>query len=744
MSGPCSPKRKAKDQHAREKKARFQGPKVNRDHVPNENSIVRQLSHELTPTWHTWWVQFSGPGKDFANYKGNRGDPEGAMAWVRDKYVTEWWDQIFPEAKEASKDDRVWFCTESGQGRRIWTYLNNSLRTKKPKANEDSSEEKVKPKQRAIGHDAYRNEHPKKYEEALQKWEKEHGSKAPFHEKRKISYNVYSKLSNQQQKHFKDKAITHVKESRRLAKITDPVELAKYTKDFWVKLRDLLKEVSEMAGIEMAALIVHETEEGKTRVTRELSEGIKGFVDSTRFAKSMDALKEYLEAVNDPANVTIPSPMVYPDFAKDGYPCLPDFTDWSLRRMRKLLRDFIKAVFKFQGGVGRMMWKEIKAAMDYWLDRRRLPKVPGLIWDDPAYLSKAMVRIWLTFFMACLAGVIPPEVEQSMFARIPTGPTPIHPSESQETRREQVERDGRLVTVLVFENNVTKCHRVGGMTYDQRAIDFANFVGFKLPYLTSLAPLLPEAAKTRVLKIIGVVNAFQEHLPAALVFGYVMEVSHSYSLEPHRKHLTLLWCFGFPVFQGELYGGDVILHKPSNTFYGGYTGIVCIARALIRIYLNCLAVRGDFEPPEAILAGYDISRFNVQEHDRIVSWMDNWSAIIERQTKILSETSDERKNGLAQANVRATSDDSDTGDSHDSDSNSDSDSNDSNADASALPPPSRSASVSATSAASFSIAGPSQPIAGPSKLSKGKQRARACRFSDDDESEDVGPEADYD
>ncbi|KAG8682499.1 hypothetical protein FRC11_014791, partial [Ceratobasidium sp. 423] len=259
-----------------------------------------------------------------------------------------------------------------------------------------SAARQVKVKQRAVGHDAYRREHPEDYDEAVNKWEKDKGSKPDITERCKLSYSIYTKLSNQQQKEFRGKAMATVKESRELAKIANLEEHAKFTREYWVRLKELFKEGSEMAGIEVCVLVVHETEEGKTQVTRKLSKGIEGFSKSTSLAKSMDALKEFLETTD-----------------------------------------------KFQGGHGHLMWKEIKEAMHYWFDPQWLPKVEGLKWDDLGYLSKGMVLIWLEFFLACLTGVIPPE-EHFQFLRIPASPTTIHPSESQEARQEQVERDGSL------------------------------------------------------------------------------------------------------------------------------------------------------------------------------------------------------------------------------------------------------------------------------------------------------------
>ncbi|CAE7080871.1 unnamed protein product [Rhizoctonia solani] len=782
MPGPRSPARKAKEQHAKEK---FKNRNVEKSYEPPHDSIVHQLSIKLTDAGRTWWSTYGGSGKEFEAHKGNRGGQQGAMAWIRDTYVTKWWDIHFPEALGASEKERAWFFQTSGNGRLIWSYLDGFLRKENNRERQGPSKIPGKVLQRAVAHDAYRREHPETYDEAVEQWVDDNGSKPSLANKRKLSQGVFKKLSNQEQKEFREKAVAAVKESRQLARVTDPKEHARLTRNFWNSLRELLLFGSGVTGIEVCALVVHETEDGKTRVTRELSKGIEGFANSTRLAKSMDALKDYLEALNDTASNPIPLPRVYPDYTKDGYPGLPNFEGWSLKRMRKLLRDFIKAVFKFQGGVGRMIWKEIKAMLNYWLDPRRLPKVEGLVWDDPAYLSKRMVRIWLNFFLACITGKVPPE-ECFQFYRVPAGPSPIHPSESQETRREEVTRDGNLVCLLVFEDRVTKCHRVGGMTYDTRAIDYANYVAFngdpansiaslqglglpvpgpnipasvffglELERLTKWVSNAPEGPKTRVLTILDTANTYQEHLPVSHPIGVWLReggiplvlaqspqeaLNHSksfwlppdYFLPPGLAALQGTLYF-FEAFQDELYEGGLICHVPSKTFYGGHTGVAAIVRALIQIYLNCLAVQGVFQPPEKPPAGYDISRFVTSEHDRIVGWMDKWAAVIKRHTVILAETSAERKSCIVQSGVRPSSGGSDMEDSHGSgsgsDSDSDSDSEHSIAPAHPSPPP------------PTSDTGPSSPDVGPSSCNKGKKHEKFADYSDS--SDDAPSEIDY-
>ncbi|KAG8754405.1 hypothetical protein FRC11_006685, partial [Ceratobasidium sp. 423] len=303
MPGPSSPARKAKNNKAKEK-AKIQGCNVKKGYEPDLDSIVRRLSHALTPSMKSWWDDHGGL-KEFKANKGKRGGQWGAMAWIRGLYVAEWWEKFFPEAKEASQNERAWFFKVSNQGKLIWAHLDNQKRNPGNQPNEDDKEEnpevkKVKILQRAVAHDAFRREHPEEYDKEVEEWLKDRPPKSEPNvtERRKLSYAAYKKLSNQKKREWKAKAVAAVKESRKVAKITDPKGLTRFNQKFFGSLRELLKEGFEMGGIEVCALVVHQTEEGKTRVTRKLSEGIQGFSNSTGLAKSMDALKEYLEAVN--------------------------------------------------------------------------------------------------------------------------------------------------------------------------------------------------------------------------------------------------------------------------------------------------------------------------------------------------------------------------------------------------------------------------------------------------------------
>ncbi|CAE7186762.1 unnamed protein product [Rhizoctonia solani] len=102
----------------------------------------------------------------------------------------------------------------------------------------------------------------------------------------------------------------------------------------------------------------------------------------------------------------------------------------------------------------------------------------------------------------------------------------------------------------------------------------------------------------------------------------------------------------------------VLYHQPSGTLLGGKNGVVHVARVLVDLTLNILAVRGDFDPPEEPPRGYDLSRLQINAHDRVVAWTEKWTAAINASTKILSTHSDERRVGrdLATASNESTCD----------------------------------------------------------------------------------------
>jgi hypothetical protein len=108
--------RQARQQKAKEK-SKVEKLILPSSFSPNADSIVLTLPGDLTDDGRMWWNPWAGEGNEFDVHKGNKGAPTGAMGWVREKFVKEWWDVHFPQATHASTNERLWFFKDSGIGR---------------------------------------------------------------------------------------------------------------------------------------------------------------------------------------------------------------------------------------------------------------------------------------------------------------------------------------------------------------------------------------------------------------------------------------------------------------------------------------------------------------------------------------------------------------------------------------------------------------------------------------------------
>lgn len=195
-----------------------------------------------------------------------------------------------------------------------------------------------------------------------------------------------------------------------------------------------------------------------------------------------------------------------------------------------------------------MGWTEIAKDPARFFDPARLPRGLDTEFGDPSKFSQAGTADWLGFLLRCQTGQILPN-KRFQFALVPAGATPIHPSESQEVSRERGMNGGKVTWMLWFAETVTKCHQVGGMEYDQPALDYANFLSAGLAYANAicappdnwlglpvagpnlpdsvmsgtereghlaLASLLPESQAIRIIGLLDALRDHQHHIPASV------------------------------------------------------------------------------------------------------------------------------------------------------------------------------------------------------------------------------------
>ncbi|KAG8688714.1 hypothetical protein FRC11_004924 [Ceratobasidium sp. 423] len=527
-------------------------------------------------------------------------------------------------------------------------------------------------------------------------------------EERSLSYKIFQEtLTKEEKVDWRKKAEEAVQASREVAQIEDPRERAEFLKVYMRQFQQMLEELDEFIGVKMCAMILHQTPEGKHKISQAFSKSVSGFGKSPDFATAMGAFQKWYqdtagklgfingdasqhESLGQPVDNSIPLLTVYPDFANDQYPLLPNLNGLGLDPARSLMRTYVSAIAH-----EKVMWKEIKAAMDYYFDPSRL--IDGLPFDDPSHLALPIILLWLDFFLQCQTGEIPPE-KRFQFLRIPAGEKPISITDSQETGREEPEGKGKK-TILVFERTVTKCHHPQGMDYNKAALRYAEFVNtglaeaddlfdapekwMDLPILgpTVPNPIISKTAEEDIRNIsehlpssqreltMGILNAaieHEKHLPATDPLGvYRSDDAPPKAIPPpsdpdswprsmwaHRdyyRHLSKASPEGTVEHFETWQGGQVenLCHRPSGTLYGGKTGVIGVVRPLIQLLFNFSAIRSDFTPPEDPPTDYDLTRFPINEWPCLQQWIQDWTTAIEASTAILHQTSDERRQGRA-------------------------------------------------------------------------------------------------
>ncbi|CAE6418592.1 unnamed protein product, partial [Rhizoctonia solani] len=538
------------------------------------------------------------------------------------------------------------------------------------------------------------------------KWiEKHHGKEPNFGHLRKISFDRFSELPPAEREPWEAQAEEALEASRAQASALLPrsFDRAKFHDIIDKDLDGVLKRGETKANIRLIGVIVHERPDGTLKVERKFSDSLRAFSNNPAVSNLLKVFGEWIEETGgQPVEGCEPTATVYPNYAKENYPALPNYVGWTLEPLQGLVRGSIKGIFAFQGGVGRVMWMEIKANPTKWIQPCRILSILLENWEDPSRFSMEITTTWADFLLACFNKQITDD-KTFQFALTPAGTKPIHPDDSEEDSREQVVRDGKLVWMLSFTKTVQRCHQARGPDgmldiYPKGAIAYADYMAagkihplaicapprswLDLPgansstadvavcsaeveYWLDLSKFLSDSSKSRPTLLLDRTNVHQYHLPAtdpkgiyksAKSLPILIPSSPQPSAVPSTMHLPLSMCQRNPPpnatigyyeeFFEDTLDKRLLVHEPSGTLFGGNTGVVCLTRSLLHLYFAFCLARHEFNPLEAFPAGYDTSRLPLQEYNRLCSWMDRLCNELDKSTKILAQTSAERKGGL--------------------------------------------------------------------------------------------------
>ncbi|CAE6443923.1 unnamed protein product, partial [Rhizoctonia solani] len=611
---------------------------------------------------------------------------------------------------DISDEDKLWYFTGK-VGQQLYTYVNNSsvrgTGGRDPNGPGASKDEPVR-KHRSFGHDFWRRANPRLYDEVVEVWRKQHNGKDPnFGKLRKISFDAFAALPQAEREPWDAKAQEALKENHAQADAPLPSSAgrAKCYDVINKELDDILKRGETKARIRLVGVIVHERPDGTLKIERKFSESLRPFSNNPAVSNLLQVFGEWIEETGgEPVEGCEPTATVYPNYAKENYPALPNYIGWTLEPLRGLVRGSMKAIFAFQGGIGRVMWTEISKNPRKFFQEQRILQILLENIDDPGQFSLHITTTWVDFLLACFKKQVPDD-KQFQFALVPGGTKPIHPKDSQEDSRELVERDGKRVWMLKFTRTVDRCHHPGGLAavlavYPKGAAAYADFMAagkvhpdaiceppdswLKLPaansstsvvafcpaemeYWLNLSKFLPDSSKSRITLLLDRNSLHQSHLPAMDrkgIYGskktlpLLIGSSPQTSAVPSTMHFPLAMCQRNPPPNAtigcyEEFFEDVLdeeqgllAHAPSGTLLGGETGVVGLSRSLLRLQFGFSVARREFDPPEAFPTGYNVSRIPINEYDRLCGWIDIVNDKLKASTQILAQTSTQRKGGL--------------------------------------------------------------------------------------------------
>ncbi|EUC55951.1 hypothetical protein RSOL_146420, partial [Rhizoctonia solani AG-3 Rhs1AP] len=567
---------------------------------PPLNALVRTLPTTIRYSGKVWWNEWIGEP-----WLSKKGSPNsGARGWMRRKFITQWWLDNMSET-DISDKDKLWYFDRTKVGQQLYTYVNNSsvrgTGGRDPNGPGALKDGPVR-KHRSSGHDFWRRANRDPYDKAVEVWRKQHNGKDPnFGELRKISFDAFAALPQVEREPWDAKAQEALEENHAQADAPLPSSAgrARCYDVINKELDDILKRGETKARIRLIGAIVHERLDGTLKIERKFSESLRPFSNNPAVSNLLQIFGEWIEETGgELVEGCEPTATVYPNYAKENYPALPNYVGWTLEPLQGLVRGSIKGIFAFQGGIGRVMWTEIKANPRKFFQEKRILTILLENMDDPSRFSMHTTTIWVDFLLACFKKQIPDD-HQFQFTLVSGGTKPIHPKDSQEDSRDLVTRDGKRVWMLKFTKTVDRCHHPGGpaavlAVYPKGAAVYADFM--------AAGKVHPDAICQP---------------PASRVFEDVLDEE-----------------------QG------LLVHAQSGTLLGGETGVVGLSRSLLRLQFGFSVARREFDPPEAFPTGYDVSRIPINDYDRLCGWIDTLNHKLEASTQILTQTSTERKGSL--------------------------------------------------------------------------------------------------
>ncbi|QRV90348.1 cell surface glycoprotein 1 [Ceratobasidium sp. AG-Ba] len=655
--------------------------------IPSGRAL--QLPDEIDVGMKRWWGTEKRLREAWKHVAPRGTTTKNAITWVKDVFVSEFFPDYFKDLS-FSENDALWYHQHIGT--KIYGFVYRAAKTLEERGTLPTFRVSNGPriKKRTSGHDYWRRSDLARYDELVAEWVKTHPTPTNFGEWMALSRKLFDKQPNEIQEKFKEIAAADLAAIQAHEMVTVSDARNKYLKKFVQEIKALIHQGEMKCGIQACVQLVMPLNGNQYKLKSLVSPPLSEFAKTGPIEDVLTQLQEQIERTG--TNHVIEGPprvRIICNFLKAMYPFYPPVPrSASVETRRGLWRNFVCIAWVFHGGSDKVPWGIISLDVESWIPAECMPE--DAVWCDPGSMNRKSLLDWERVVQRCQD-----ENRPFWFRRTITGPTPIDPSLSEESRREEVERNGKTECHLIFERPVTRSHATGDLPYTAKNYSYTAYYTASqvqsapkpdhwndLPTIgpdTSKPIFHPDEQKTirdlalkcpndvgeRVGKALDCLEEHEKHIPSSTSNGLwafsgqlppifprdPITQLMSNSFDPIHPPLSYLTTSSaphedtFPHFIGFIETaifGDLLCHRASKTLLGGPTGVVNVVRSLLIILFCVLAIRGDLELPGVVPLGYDKSTLPFKIYERVLEWIGTITDLLETSTEILRKTSQER------------------------------------------------------------------------------------------------------
>ncbi|KAG8755119.1 hypothetical protein FRC12_010991 [Ceratobasidium sp. 428] len=446
-------------------------PKAKRRTKSKKAKVKDCPTHLPSPTLNVDHLEWVDEYQNAYNLRlGNKGDPNGAFAWVRSHITSKFLDEWFPELDQ---DDREEFrpYVDATINQRL-NNRSNCTNVADPTVEWDPNSDSMPGAALYIWH----HENPGVFDDVWLPMCREDPSliKNPG-ARRSLVTEMWKKLPEAEKLPYQ----TRWQEMKRVAdnRVVEGEEKIPFLNDVTRKVSSMARRAEQRGKVFMEARIAIEVN-GILHIRQVGSRLGEKYLASDGGATALSTLEEWLKAqIESMSAKPQPDVAISPNREEHMRPSFPDLEEHQplLQLLRSMVRTAISAIWQLHGGTGHVPYKDISEAIakgDYsWIPKESLRK--GAPWKESGYLTKDECQVWLKHLANWDFGSSATEFRFAKVYVDSGNPKPAHPEAA--SIREST-RSGQSAWIAVYEKPIAHPQNVHPIYYPRASWEYLYFL----------------------------------------------------------------------------------------------------------------------------------------------------------------------------------------------------------------------------------------------------------------------------